>query len=114
VHQLGGYRQQGRTDEEAKRLRKEALALQAAGASLLVLECIPSDLSTHITHLLHIPTIGIGAGPACDGQVLVLYDMLGISPRSPSFSKNFLLGQESIQSAILHFVKSVKAGNFPS
>jgi len=114
VHQLGGYRVQGREEKEAERLLKEALMLEAAGASLLVVECIPTALATEITSTLTIPVIGIGAGPTCDGQVLVLYDMLGITPgKRPSFSKDFLAGQSSIPAAVSAFIKAVKAGTFP-
>lgn len=115
VHQLGGYRIQGRTETGAERLQQDALALQAAGASLLVLECIPAGLAATITALLDIPVVGIGAGVACDGQVLVLYDLLGITPgKRPSFSKNFLLGTDSIAAAIEAFVKAVKSSTFPA
>jgi 3-methyl-2-oxobutanoate hydroxymethyltransferase len=114
VHQLGGYRVQGRTETDAKRLQDDALALQTAGASLLVLECVPSDLAADISTSLDIPVIGIGAGAACDGQVLVLYDMLGITPgKSPSFSKDFLQETGSIPAAIEAFVSAVKKGTFP-
>ncbi|EDN69368.1 Ketopantoate hydroxymethyltransferase [Beggiatoa sp. PS] len=114
VYQLGGYRIQGRTVNEARRLRNDALALQAAGASLLVLECVPSQLAADITASLEIPVIGIGAGAACDGQVLVLYDMLGITPgKRPSFSKDFLQETGTILAAIEAFVRAVKEGTFP-
>ncbi|OQW93043.1 MAG: 3-methyl-2-oxobutanoate hydroxymethyltransferase [Beggiatoa sp. IS2] len=115
VHQLGGYRIQGRTDAEAERLRTEALALQAAGASLLVLECVPGELASEISRTLTIPVIGIGCGVGCDGQVLVLYDMLGITPgKRPTFSKDFLIGTDSIATAIENFVKAVKNSTFPT
>ncbi|MGD2021472.1 MAG: 3-methyl-2-oxobutanoate hydroxymethyltransferase, partial [Thiohalocapsa sp.] len=90
VHRLGGYRYQGRDDAGAARIRADALALQEAGASMLVLECVPAALAEAISGELAIPVIGIGAGSGCDGQVLVLHDMLGLLPgRSPSFSKDF-------------------------
>jgi len=115
VHQLGGYRIQGRSDTEAKRLREDALALQAAGASLLVLECVPGDLAAEITASLKIPVIGIGAGAACDGQVLVLYDVLGVTfGRVPSFSRDFLREAGSVSAAIGAFVGAVKGGSFPA
>jgi len=115
VHQLGGYRVQGRTETEAQRLLQEAYALQQAGASLLVLECVPSELAAQISKELTIPTIGIGAGVACDGQVLVLYDMLGINlGKPPSFAKNFLAETGSIPGALQAFVAAVKSGQFPS
>jgi len=112
VHQLGGYRIQGRNENEAEQLREDALALQTAGASLLVLECVPKQLAVEIRDELLIPVIGIGAGAECDGQVLVLYDILGITPEPiPSFAKNFLTG--SIKEAIEAYVVAVKAGEFP-
>lgn len=114
VHQLGGYQIQGRTDAQAETLRHDALALQAAGASLLVLECIPSQLAADITASLDIPVIGIGAGPACDAQVLVLYDLLGITPgKRPSFAKDFLTDAGTIPAALKAFIKAVKEGTFP-
>jgi len=114
VHQIGGYRVQGRTEAEAERLRDDALALQAAGASLLVVECMPSDLAADMTSWLEIPVIGIGAGAACDGQVLVLYDMLGITPgKIPSFAKNFLPETGTIPAAIEAYISAVKNGTFP-
>ncbi len=114
VHQLGGYRVQGRSETEAERLHNDALALQAAGASLLILECVPGDLAANITRSLDIPVIGIGAGASCDGQVLVLYDMLGITPgKRPSFSKDFLQETGTIPAAIEAFIGAVKDGTFP-
>ncbi len=114
VHQIGGYRVQGKTERGAERIRDDAVALQTAGASLLILECVPGDLAAEITALLDIPVIGIGAGAGCDGQVLVLYDMLGITPgKRPSFSKDFLQETGSIPAAIEAFVKAVKEGTFP-
>jgi 3-methyl-2-oxobutanoate hydroxymethyltransferase len=113
VHQLGGYRVQGRDDDAARQLLKDAAALQTAGASLLVLECIPQALAREVSTKLRIPVIGIGAGPHCDGQVLVLYDMLGITTgKVPSFVKNFLDG--SVQDALNHYVQAVKQGTFPA
>lgn len=115
VHQLGGYRIRGRIGSEAEHLRRDAIALQTAGASLLILECVPSDLTEQIAKELTIPVIGIGAGVKCDGQILVLYDMLGITPKPPSFVKNFLLDTGgSIQDAVTHYVNAVKAENYPS
>jgi 3-methyl-2-oxobutanoate hydroxymethyltransferase len=114
VHQIGGYRIQGRTELEAERLREDALALQAAGASLLVLECVPEHLAADITSWLEIPVIGIGAGSACDGQVLVLYDMIGLTPgKIPSFSKNFLAETGNLTAAIEAYIAAVKNGTFP-
>lgn len=114
VHQLGGYRVQGREATAAERIRHEAKMLQEAGASLLVLEAVPSALAKIITTELEIPTIGIGAGNDCDGQVLVLHDMLGIYPRpSPKFSMNFMQGAVSIEEAVKAYIAAVKTGAFP-
>ncbi len=114
VHQLGGYRVQGRETTTAERIRRDAQALQQAGASLLVLEAVPAELAKAITSDLEIPTIGIGAGKDCDGQVLVLQDMLGIYPRpSPKFSKNFMQGAASVEAAVKAYVAAVKSGEFP-
>lgn len=115
VHQLGGYRVQGRDAESAQRLLEDAGLLEKAGASALVLECIPADLARQVSQCLRIPTIGIGAGPDCDGQVLVLYDLLGITPgKKPSFSHNFLVDSDDISGALCAFVEAVKAGRFPA
>jgi len=115
VHQLGGYRVQGRSEASAERLRQDALALQAAGASVLLFECVPSALAAEITRSVEIPVIGIGAGVDCDGQVLVLYDMLGISHgKRPSFSKDFLAESGSVPAAITAFHEAVKQSRFPT
>jgi 3-methyl-2-oxobutanoate hydroxymethyltransferase len=116
VLKLGGFRVQGRDEQAAQRLLKDALAVQDAGAQLLVLECVPSKLAEEITRSLHIPTIGIGAGPGCDGQILVSYDALGINSghRRPRFVKNFLAGNDSIESAFKQYIHEVKTGIFPS
>ena len=115
VHKLGGYRVQGKNEDDAARLRDDALALQQAGAGMLVLEMVPAVLAQQITAQLAIPTIGIGAGVDCDGQVLVLYDMLGIYPgKTPKFARNFLDGAASIQDALASYVKAVKDGSFPA
>ena len=114
VHQLGGYKVQGKSIESADQLKADALALQAAGASLLVLEAIPAALGKDTTALLAIPTIGIGAGPDCAGQVLVMHDMLGTFPgRKARFVKNFMDGQGSIEAAVIAYVAEVKGGTFP-
>ncbi|HEV7816727.1 MAG TPA: 3-methyl-2-oxobutanoate hydroxymethyltransferase [Janthinobacterium sp.] len=114
VHQLGGYKVQGKTVEGAERLKADALALQAAGAAMLVLEAIPAQLGKEVTELLAIPTIGIGAGPDCSGQVLVMHDMLGVFPgHKARFVKNFMDGQTSIDAAVKAFVAEVKDGSFP-
>jgi len=113
VHKLGGYRVQGKDDEAAAQILSDALLLQDAGADLLVLECVPAPLAAQITASLFIPVIGIGAGPDTDAQVLVLYDMLGISPRQPRFSKNFLHGSDSVQAALEAYASAVRSGQFP-
>ncbi len=114
IHKLGGYRVQGREAEAAKRLLEEARLLEQAGADLLLVECIPTTLAMQITQQATIPVIGIGAGAGCDGQVLVLYDMLGITPgKRPKFSKDFLTGTSSIATAIQAYVEAVKQGHFP-
>jgi 3-methyl-2-oxobutanoate hydroxymethyltransferase len=115
VHQLGGYKVQGKTTESADLLKADALKMQAAGASLLVLEAIPSALGKEVTDLLSIPTIGIGAGPDCSGQVLVMHDLLGVFPgRKARFVKNFMEGQTSIEAAFSAYVGAVKDGSFPA
>ncbi|MBK1716385.1 3-methyl-2-oxobutanoate hydroxymethyltransferase [Thiocystis violacea] len=115
VNRIGGYRFQGRDHASAEAIRHDALAMQDAGASLLVLECVPAALATEIGRTLSIPVIGIGAGAGCDGQVLVLYDMLGLNPgRPPSFSRDFLRGRGSIAEAVSAYVEAVRAGTFPA
>jgi 3-methyl-2-oxobutanoate hydroxymethyltransferase len=115
VHQLGGYKVQGKTNEGAEQLKKEALMLQGAGAALLVLEAIPAALGKEVTGLLAIPTIGIGAGPDCSGQVLVMHDMLGVFPgRKARFVKNFMEGQTSVDAAVRAYVGAVKDKSFPA
>lgn len=114
VHQLGGYRYQGKDSAGAAAIRQDALALQEAGASLLVLECVPADLAGALAAELHIPVIGIGAGNRCDGQVLVLHDMLGLTPgRAPRFSKDFLAETGGVREAIAAYVAAVREGRFP-
>ncbi len=115
VHKLGGYKIQGREDAAADKMVADAQALQQAGADLLVLECVPRVLAKRISELLTIPVIGIGAGADTDGQVLVLYDMLGITPgKRPSFSHDFLAEAGSIRAAIAAYASQVKAGSFPT
>lgn len=114
VHQLGGYKVQGKTIESADQLKADAQLLQAAGAAMLVLEAIPTALGKEVTDLLAIPTIGIGAGPDCSGQVLVMHDLLGVFPgRKAKFVKNFMDGQTSIDAAVSAYVGAVKDGSFP-
>src|SRR6185437_8920002 len=115
VHQLGGYKVQGKTTEGAEQLMADALAVQQAGASLVVLEAIPSPLAKQVTDALVIPTIGIGAGADCSGQVLVVHDMLNVFPgKKARFVKNFMEGQPSIEAGIKAYVAAVKDGSFPS
>jgi len=114
VHLLGGYKVQGKSKDAASHMLEQAIACQKAGAQMVVLEAIPSSLGERITEELHIPTIGIGAGPDCSGQVLVLQDMLGISPgKPPKFVKNFMDGHQSVEGAIKAYVREVKSGKFP-
>ncbi|HET6546759.1 MAG TPA: 3-methyl-2-oxobutanoate hydroxymethyltransferase [Rhodanobacteraceae bacterium] len=114
VHKLGGYRVQARDADAAARLKSDARAVQEAGADLLVLECVPAALAGEISGDLAIPTIGIGAGAACDGQVLVLYDLLGITPgKRPRFSKDFLAGHDSVAAALRAYAQAVRSGEFP-
>lgn len=114
VHQLGGYRVQGKDDSGAARLLADALAQQDAGATLIVLEAIPAALAAEVTQKLHIPTIGIGAGKECSGQVLVLHDMLDIAGgKKARFVKNFVAGQPSIAAAVAAYVAAVRDGSFP-
>ena len=115
VLRLGGYKVQGRDDAAAEKLRQDARAVAAAGADLLVLECVPSSLAQAVTADLEIPTIGIGAGPHCDGQVLVLHDLLGVNSghRRPKFVKDFLAQGGSIEGAVRSFAQDVRDGSFP-
>jgi 3-methyl-2-oxobutanoate hydroxymethyltransferase len=115
VLRLGGYKVQGRDARAAAQLRQDAKAVQDAGASLLVLECVPSAVAAAITAELSIPTIGIGAGPQCDGQVLVLHDLLGINSghRRPKFVKDFLADGGSVEGAFRAYADAVRSGAFP-
>ena len=115
IEELGGYHVQGRDEAGARTLLADAQALEAAGATLLVMECIPAELAALITASVGMPTIGIGAGPDCDGQVLVLYDMLGITPgKVPKFVRNFLQGADGVPAAIRAYVDAVRDGSFPA
>jgi 3-methyl-2-oxobutanoate hydroxymethyltransferase len=114
IHQLGGYRIQARTPEARELLLREAKALEAAGAAMLVLELVPTASAEYVTANLQIPTIGIGAGPHCSGQVLVLHDMLDVYPgKKARFVKNYMAGRASIADAVRAYVSEVKAGTFP-
>ncbi len=119
VHSLGGYRLQARGDDDAARLLADARAIENAGAAMLVLEMVPAPLAARVTEALRIPTIGIGAGAQCDGQVLVLHDMLGIYPgRKARFVKNFALADDGsardVEGAVRAYVEAVKDGSFPA
>jgi 3-methyl-2-oxobutanoate hydroxymethyltransferase len=115
VHQLGGFKVQGKTAEAADQLLSDAMAMQAAGASMLVLEAIPAALGQQVTAALAIPTIGIGAGPDCSGQVLVMHDLLGVFPgHKAKFVKNFMQGQSSIAAAFTAYAEEVKQKIFPA
>lgn len=116
VHKLGGYKVQGRGEAAAEQLLREAVAAQDAGAAMLLLECVPKTLGKAVTEKIRIPVIGIGAGSDTDGQVLVLHDMLGLTPGKPAkFVKNFLADcGGSVQAALAAYHQAVKAGTFPS
>ena len=115
INQLGAYKVQGKNRSDAEKITEDALRIEQAGASLLVLECIPAALAAEITKTLKIPVIGIGAGVECDGQVLVLYDMLGISfGKRPRFSKDFMQTSTDISSAIHQYHLAVKQTKFPA
>jgi len=116
VNVLGGFKVQGRDPIHARQLVESAYHLEQAGAAMLVVECIPTHLAEQISETVRIPVIGIGAGSGTDGQVLVLHDMLGMSltSRTPKFVRNFLLGENSIQSALEAYVAAVKNGVFPA
>jgi len=115
IHRFGGFRVQGRGGEARNRLLEEAVALEAAGAFSLVLECVPADLAAEVTEAIEIPTIGIGAGPHCDGQVLVIHDLLGLQDRiSPKFVRRYAeLGVEA-REALDEFASDVREGRFPT
>jgi len=114
VHQLGGYRVQAKADDAAQRLRDDARVLEQAGAGMVVLEAIPAALASEVTAALQIPTIGIGAGADCSGQVLVLHDMLDIYPgKKAKFVKNYMKQAGSVQEAVAQYVKEVREGSFP-
>lgn len=113
VHQLGGYRQQGKTPDQEERILDEAMALQEAGAFALILEHIPPSLAQRVTQSLSIPTIGIGAGPHCDGQILVTHDLLGMSAKTPPFVKTYANLHQTITDAIQHYCTDVRTHQFP-
>lgn len=113
VHALGGFRVQGRDEAGARRIVADAQALAEAGASMVVLEAIPAAVAKDVTSAIRIPTIGIGAGPQCSGQVLVMHDMLGVSGYEPKFARNFMQGATGVQDAVGRYVAAVKDGSFP-
>lgn len=113
VNKFGGYRVQGRGQDDADRMIRDAHLLEEAGASLLVLECVPRELAARISRELAMPVIGIGAGADTDAQVLVLHDLLGISPRAPKFARNFLAGTGDILGALQAYAAAVRSGEFP-
>ena len=115
VVEMGGYKVQGKDEQSAQRILKDAKMLESWGVKTIVLECVPAKLASKISKTISIPTIGIGAGVGCDGQVLVSYDMLGINTGYlPKFVKNFLTGNDSIESAVKDYINSVKSQNFPN
>ena len=115
VHKVGGFRVQGREEAAAEQMMSDAKALEAAGADIVLLECIPAKLGAEITKALHVPVIGIGAGPDTDGQILVLYDVLDVtSGRKPKFSKNFLAGRDSALEAVKAYAQAVKSREYPA
>ena len=115
VHQFGGYKVQGKTSAAADRLKADALALQEAGAAIVLMEAVPATLGKEVTDMLSVPTIGIGAGPDCSGQVLVMHDMLGVFPgHKPRFVKNFMEGAADIEGAVKAYVAAVKDQSFPA
>ncbi|MBS0337564.1 MAG: 3-methyl-2-oxobutanoate hydroxymethyltransferase [Proteobacteria bacterium] len=113
VHALGGFRVQGRDEAGARRIVADARAVAEAGASMVVLEAIPAAVAKEITAAIAVPTIGIGAGPECSGQVLVMHDMLGVSGYEPKFARNFMQGADSVAGAVARYVAAVKDGSFP-
>ena len=115
VHAAGGFRVQARDAATAAKLKTEAAAFQKAGAFALVLECIPQKLGREVSAALSIPTIGIGAGSGCDGQVLVLHDLLGLNPEfKPRFARRFADGAAMFQQGIASYAAAVRAGKFPT
>jgi 3-methyl-2-oxobutanoate hydroxymethyltransferase len=115
VHKIGGFKVQGRGNKQAAQMLEDAVALQEAGADIVLLECVPNEVGATVTEALEVPVIGIGAGPEVDGQILVLYDVLGITQgRMPRFVKNFMDGNGSIDTALQAYVRAVKEGVYPA
>jgi 3-methyl-2-oxobutanoate hydroxymethyltransferase len=114
VRQLGGFKRQGKTQEAAARIFDDALALEAAGARMVLMEAIPSELATEITRRLTVPTIGIGAGPGTDAQILVIHDVLGLNmDRTPGFARAYVNGAALMQTALTQYVEEVRSAKFP-
>jgi 3-methyl-2-oxobutanoate hydroxymethyltransferase len=114
VNIFGGYKVQGRSDEQAQKMLNDALALQHAGAQIILLECVPSSVAKMITQAVTVPVIGIGAGPETDGQILVMHDMFGISANyMPKFSKDFLSETGDMRKAVAKYIADVESGHFP-
>ncbi len=115
VHKLGGFRVQGRDDAAAEAMLRDALALEEAGADMLLVECVPADLGRRITEQANVPVIGIGAGPDTDGQILVSYDILNITEgRKPRFVKDYMSGADNLEAAVAAYVQEVKSGQYPA
>jgi 3-methyl-2-oxobutanoate hydroxymethyltransferase len=115
IHQMGGYKVQGKADEQKRKIMEDALAVEEAGAFALVLECIPTELAREITERVSIPTIGIGAGINCDGQVLVIHDVLGLlGDFRPKFVKSYVDLRKVISQAVGHYMDEVRKGKFPT
>lgn len=113
VNTLGGYKVQGRSEQQADQLVSDAMALEQAGAQIVLMECVPAAVAARVDQAIAIPTIGIGAGPETTGQVLVVHDMLGLNPRPAKFVKNFMADADSIQQALENYHNAVKSGTFP-
>jgi 3-methyl-2-oxobutanoate hydroxymethyltransferase len=114
IRQLGGFKRQGKTQEAAARIFDDAIALEEAGARMVLMEAIPTELATEITNRLTVPTIGIGAGPGCDAQILVLHDVLGLNmDRAPSFARAYVNGAALMQDALTQYAEEVKARKYP-
>jgi 3-methyl-2-oxobutanoate hydroxymethyltransferase len=115
VHKIGGFKVQGRDEVQAMQMKEDALALQSAGADLVLLECVPNEVGKSVTEVLDVPVIGIGAGPHVDGQILVLYDALGITlGPMPRFVRNFMTDADSIPQALSNYVQAVKDSSYPA
>jgi 3-methyl-2-oxobutanoate hydroxymethyltransferase len=115
VHKIGGFKVQGRELETARHMLEEAQALEAAGADVVLLECVPKHVASEITAALHVPVIGIGAGPDVDGQILVLYDILGVTQgRMPRFVRNFMRDRSAPLDALRDYVQAVKSRSYPA